>query len=115
MRGVVIEQLQLNQLEKKNKKAMFKKKSLSQSRSSKLSSAYTREKRKLEMEIMKLNEKLGTTAKILNLIRYDKTPTPMYKFEHFNRKIEKLRRFSNSKRKNSKKNLKTARVIINTK
>ena len=64
----------------------------------KLQVAYMREKRKLELDMLKLNEKLGTTAKILNLIRYDKSPTPIYKFKEFKEKIEILNKYKNAKK-----------------
>lgn len=92
LRNFMIEQLQKNKLHKGKKK---RENSLSTtlpivtSKNKKLNAAYAREKRKLELEMLKLNDKLGTTAKILNLIRYDKSPTPIYKFKEFKEKIGK--------------------------
>ena len=100
MRGSVIDQLQLEIMNKKQKRetSMSKTLPLIMSKNKKLNSAYVREKRKLETEMMRMNEKLGTTAKILNLIRYDKSPTPIYKFKDFKEKLAKIRKYQEAKR-----------------
>ena len=114
MRGIVIEQLQMNQMEKKKKrkKSLSKTLNINTSKNMKLNMAYIKEKRKLEMEMLKLNDKLGTTAKILNLIRYDKSPTPMYKFKGFKEKITKLKKYAESMKVNGK-NRKRLETLIN--
>ena len=71
---------------------------ISTSNNKKLQAAYMKEKRKLELEMLKLNEKLGTTAKILNLIRYDKSPTPIYKFKEFKEKIALMNKYKDTKK-----------------
>lgn len=70
------------------------------SNNKKLQAAYMKEKRKLELEMLKLNEKIGTTAKILNLIRYDKSPTPIYKFKEFKEKIALMNKYKDTKKDN---------------
>jgi hypothetical protein len=100
MRGLVIDQLQTDAQNKKKSRDRSTSKNLPiiMSKNKKLNSAYLREKRKLELEMMKMNEKMGTTAKILNLIRYDKSPTPMYKFKDFKDKLARIRQYQEAKR-----------------
>lgn len=69
------------------------------SKNEKLNSAYAREKRKLELEMLKLNSKLGTTAKILNLIRYEKSPTPNYKYKYFKERIALINKYQSKMKK----------------
>lgn len=101
LRSFMIEQLQQDKLKKRKPKldtSTSKTVPIVMSKNKKLNAAYTKEKRKLELEMLKLNEKLGTTAKILNLIRYDKSPTPLYKFKDFKEKIALLKKYKNSKK-----------------
>mmetsp|Transcript_15758 Transcript_15758/g.13789 ORF Transcript_15758/g.13789 Transcript_15758/m.13789 type:complete len:96 (+) Transcript_15758:997-1284(+) len=63
------------------------------------------------MEMLKLNEKLGTTAKILNLIRYDKSPTPIYKFKGFKEKISRLKKFAESQQAKGKNHKALSKLI----
>lgn len=104
LRNFMIEKLQEQNLQKMKKKkdseADRSSKNLPEitNKNPKLNAAYMREKRKLELEMLKLNEKLGTTAKILNLIRYEKSPTPVYKFKEFKEKIALLNKYKDLKR-----------------
>lgn len=100
MRGSVIDQMQLDIMNKKQQrdKSMSKTLPLIMSKNKKLNAAYVREKRKLETEMMRMNEKMGTTAKILNLIRYEKSPTPFYKFKDFKEKLAKIRKYQEFKK-----------------
>ena len=101
MRTFMIEQLQNDKFKKRKPKQdnyTSKTVSVTMSKNKKLNAAYTKEKRKLELEMLKLNEKLGTTAKILNLIRYEKSPTPLYKFKDFKEKIALLKKYKDSKK-----------------
>jgi len=103
MRDFMIEQLQMNKMNKgKPKHDKTNPLQLSTGNNKKLNTAYTREKKKLELEMLKLNEKLGTTAKILNLIRYEKSPTPIYKFKEFKEKIALMQKYKDAKKKKGK-------------
>ena len=120
LRNFMIEKLQEQQL-KKGKRVREKSEQLKENSSNalpiiiaggnqKLESAYRKEKRKLELDMLKLNEKLGTTAKILNLIRYEKSPTPIYKFKEFKQKIALLNKYKNVK--NIRGNIKQDSLIL---
>lgn len=50
------------------------------------------------------------TAKILNLIRYEKSPTPMYKFKEFKQKIALINKYKNNK--NTKVQVKKDSLIL---
>lgn len=98
IRTFMIEKIQQEQLQKKIRRPRKDSKGsnvlpIITSKNEKLNAAYSREKRKLELDMLKLNSKLGTTAKILNLIRYDKSPTPNYKFKEFKEKINLMKKY----------------------